>query len=62
MNMTLKCIVDKRVNPQGLNEGLDEKIILRADGTAVYITQDLGTAIQRSEDFDFICSKCLPRK
>ena len=35
------------------NEGLDEKIILRADGTAVYITQDLGTAIQRSEDFDF---------
>jgi arginyl-tRNA synthetase len=28
-------------------EGLDEKIVLRADGTSVYITQDLGTAIER---------------
>ncbi|MEC9209539.1 MAG: arginine--tRNA ligase [Bacteroidota bacterium] len=35
------------------NEGLDEKIILRSDGTAVYMTQDIGTAIQRYEDFDF---------
>ncbi len=35
------------------DEGLDEKIILRSDGTAVYMTQDIGTAIQRSEDFDF---------
>jgi len=35
------------------NEGLDEKIILRADGTAVYITQDIGTALQRFEDFTF---------
>ena len=35
------------------NEGLDEKIILRADGTAVYMTQDIGTAIQRHQDFDF---------
>jgi len=34
-------------------EGLDEKIILRSDGTAVYITQDIGTAIQRHEDFRF---------
>ena len=34
-------------------DGLDEKIILRSDGTAVYITQDIGTAIQRHEDFDF---------
>ncbi|MDR9398850.1 MAG: arginine--tRNA ligase [Salibacter sp.] len=32
-------------------EGLDEKLLLRADGTAVYMTQDIGTAIQRSEDF-----------
>jgi len=32
-------------------DGLDEKIVLRADGTAVYITQDIGTAIQRLEDF-----------
>ena len=34
-------------------EGLDEKIILRSDGTAVYMTQDIGTAIQRNEDFGF---------
>ena len=34
-------------------EGLDEKIILRSDGTAVYMTQDIGTAIQRHEDFCF---------
>ncbi|HET7360816.1 MAG TPA: arginine--tRNA ligase [Salinimicrobium sp.] len=32
-------------------EGLDEKIVLRSDGTAVYITQDIGTAIQRAKDF-----------
>ena len=35
------------------DEGLDEKIILRSDGTAVYMTQDIGTAIQRHEDFCF---------
>lgn len=35
------------------DEGLDEKIILRSDGTAVYITQDIGTAIQRHNDFRF---------
>ena len=35
------------------DEGLDEKIILRSDGTAVYMTQDIGTAIQRHEDFHF---------
>ena len=34
-------------------EGLDEKIILRSDGTAVYMTQDIGTAIQRQDDFRF---------
>ncbi|HKJ07317.1 MAG TPA: arginine--tRNA ligase [Flavobacteriaceae bacterium] len=34
------------------DEGLDEKIVLRADGTAVYITQDIGTAIERFNDFD----------
>jgi arginyl-tRNA synthetase len=32
------------------DEGLDEKIVLRADGTAVYMTQDIGTAIQRIKD------------
>ncbi len=31
-------------------EGLDRKIVLRSDGTAVYITQDIGTAIQRVKD------------
>ncbi len=35
------------------DDGLDEKIILRSDGTAVYMTQDIGTAIQRHEDFNF---------
>jgi len=35
-------------------EGLDEKIILRSDGTAVYMTQDIGTAIQRHDDFNFL--------
>lgn len=33
-------------------EGLDEKIVLRSDGTSVYMTQDIGTAIQRFKDFD----------
>jgi arginyl-tRNA synthetase len=32
-------------------DGLDEKIVLRADGTAVYMTQDIGTAIQRVTDY-----------
>ena len=32
-------------------EGLDEKIVLRSDGTAVYMTQDIGTAIQRVKDY-----------
>ena len=32
-------------------EGLDEKLVLRGDGTSVYITQDIGTAIQRVKDF-----------
>ncbi|MEP2239865.1 MAG: arginine--tRNA ligase [Maribacter sp.] len=31
-------------------DGLDEKIVLRSDGTAVYMTQDIGTAIQRVKD------------
>lgn len=33
-------------------EGLDEKLVLRSDGTSVYITQDLGTAVERFETFD----------
>ena len=31
-------------------EGLDEKLLLRSDGTSVYMTQDLGTAVQRIAD------------
>lgn len=33
-------------------DGLDEKILLRSDGTSVYITQDLGTAQMRVDAFD----------
>jgi arginyl-tRNA synthetase len=32
-------------------DGLDKKIVLRSDGTAVYMTQDIGTAIQRIKDY-----------
>ncbi|WP_286965836.1 MULTISPECIES: arginine--tRNA ligase [unclassified Flavobacterium] len=32
------------------DEGLDRKVVLRSDGTAVYMTQDIGTAIQRVKD------------
>ena len=32
-------------------DGLDRKIVLRSDGTAVYMTQDIGTAIQRVKNF-----------
>lgn len=35
------------------SEGLDHKILLRSDGTAVYMTQDIGTAIERYKDFEF---------
>ena len=34
-------------------EGLDEKLLLRADGTSVYITQDLGTAELKYQDFGY---------
>jgi len=33
------------------DEGLDEKLVLRSDGTAVYMTQDIGTAIDRFKDY-----------
>ena len=33
-------------------EGLDEKLLLRSDGTSVYMTQDLGTAVQRFKEND----------
>jgi arginyl-tRNA synthetase len=34
-------------------DGLDEKTLLRADGTSVYMTQDLGTAVERFEEYKF---------
>lgn len=33
--------------------GLDKKVLLRGDGTSLYLTQDLGTAVQRYEDWPF---------
>ena len=33
------------------NEGLDQKLLLRSDGTSVYMTQDIGTAEMRYEDY-----------
>lgn len=35
------------------DEGLDHKLLLRSDGTSVYMTQDIGTAILRFEDLGF---------
>jgi len=35
------------------SEGLDQKVLLRSDGTSVYITQDIGTANQRYQDYHF---------
>lgn len=35
------------------SEGLDRKLLLRADGTSVYITQDLGTAVSRYREYGF---------
>ncbi len=34
-------------------EGLDQKLLLRSDGTAVYMTQDLGTAVARYNEYKF---------
>ena len=34
------------------DEGLDEKLLLRADGTTVYMTQDIGTAVERVKDYN----------
>ena len=35
------------------SDGLDQKLLLRSDGTAVYMTQDLGTAVNRYNEFKF---------
>ena len=39
------------------SEGLDQKLLLRSDGTAVYMTQDLGTAVLRHDEYGF--SRCI---
>jgi arginyl-tRNA synthetase len=38
-------------------EGLDQKLLLRSDGTAVYMTQDLGTAVERQREYQF--DRCI---
>jgi arginyl-tRNA synthetase len=43
---------DKSVWADLTAEGLDEKLLLRSDGTSVYMTQDIGTAKLRYKDFD----------
>jgi arginyl-tRNA synthetase len=35
------------------DDGLDQKLLLRSDGTSVYMTQDLGTAQQRFDQYNF---------
>ncbi len=35
------------------DEGLDKKVLLRSDGTSLYLTQDIGTAVQRYNDWPF---------
>jgi arginyl-tRNA synthetase len=44
---------DKSVYIDLTGDGLDEKTLLRADGTSVYMTQDIGTAVLRAQDFNF---------
>ncbi|MBN1835967.1 MAG: arginine--tRNA ligase [Spirochaetales bacterium] len=34
-------------------QGLDRKVLLRSDGTSLYVTQDIGTAVQRHHDWPF---------
>jgi arginyl-tRNA synthetase len=44
---------DKSIWADLTPEGLDQKLLLRSDGTAVYMTQDLGTAVNRFEEYNF---------
>jgi arginyl-tRNA synthetase len=44
---------DKSIYIDLTADGLDEKTLLRGDGTSVYMTQDLGTAVQRHQDEHF---------
>ena len=43
---------DRSVWADLTGEGLDEKLLLRSDGTSVYMTQDIGTAIMRKNEFN----------
>ncbi|HKK40994.1 MAG TPA: arginine--tRNA ligase [Bacteroidales bacterium] len=44
---------DKSIWADLTADGLDQKLLLRSDGTAVYMTQDLGTAVSRYNEFNF---------
>ncbi len=44
---------DKSVWIDLSKDGLDEKVLLRSDGTSVYMTQDIGTAQLRQQDYNF---------
>jgi len=43
---------DKSIWIDLTSEGLDQKLLLRSDGTSVYMTQDLGTAVMRTEEYN----------
>ncbi|NIZ40742.1 arginine--tRNA ligase [Entomospira entomophila] len=43
----------EEITPAGDSEEKPTKVFLRADGTSIYITQDLGTAVARHQDFPF---------
>ncbi len=49
----LKVRKDKSIYIDLTADGLDEKTLLRSDGTSVYMTQDLGTALQRQKEVHF---------
>ena len=49
----LKVREDKSIYIDLTADGLDEKTLLRSDGTSVYMTQDLGTALQRQKEVQF---------
>ena len=44
-------LVGKAKVEEGLKQGLDQKLLLRSDGTSVYMTQDIGTAALRFKDY-----------
>jgi arginyl-tRNA synthetase len=49
----LKRRADNSVYADLTGDGLDEKTLLRSDGTSVYMTQDLGTALERAKEINF---------